>query len=34
MFIEYLKEINNKKYNIENLNKGVMAGSLCPEILL
>jgi fatty-acyl-CoA synthase len=36
MFIEYLKvyEANKDKYDISRLKKGIMAGTLCPIILM
>lgn len=36
MFHEFFKEYdkNCKKYDINSLRTGVMAGSLCPEVLM
>ncbi|EGR27412.1 hypothetical protein IMG5_195940 [Ichthyophthirius multifiliis] len=36
MFYEYIKEYEAypHQYNINSLNKGVMAGSLCPQVLM
>ena len=36
MFSEYLRiyEANPEKYNISSLRTGIIAGSLCPEVLM
>lgn len=36
MFIEYVKEYesNPSAYDYSSLEKGIMAGSLCPEVLM
>jgi len=36
MFIEYFKEYENNpgKYDISNLRTGIMAGTLCPAVLM
>lgn len=35
MFIEYFKEYNAHPlaYNVHTLQKGIMAGSLCPQVI-
>ena len=36
MFYEYIKEYesNRSNYNISSLSKGIMAGSICPLVLM
>lgn len=36
MFLEYLRVYNENKYdyNVSKLRTGIMAGSLCPEVLM
>lgn len=36
MFIEYFKEYekNKEKYDLSSLRTGIMAGSICPSVLM